>query len=89
MLVGQWVMVAGQPTKDDVCLRIEWLTSQCLKQISVSKHYGAWETLYQDPHDGRFWERTYPQGEMYGGGPPTLTAIPSADAKAKYEIDSP
>jgi hypothetical protein len=87
-LVGWWIMVAGRPEKDDVCLRIEWLTSEYLRQVAISKRYGAWETLYRDPEDSRFWERTYPQGEMHGGGPPALTVIADTDAMAKYEIAS-
>ena len=34
----------------------------------------------------RFWERTYPQGELHGGGPPALTHIPSDAATIKYRL---
>jgi hypothetical protein len=67
-LVGKWLGENGQEMHGDaVCERIEWLTSRHLHKIGVSPQWGAWETLFQDPDDGRFWERTYPQGEMQGG----------------------
>jgi Immunity protein 27 len=31
--------------------------------------------LFRDPGDDRYWERTYPQGEAQGGGPPPLIAL--------------
>jgi hypothetical protein len=39
------------------------LTRQHLRQIAVSEGSGGWETLFQDPNDGRYWERTFPQSE--------------------------
>jgi len=83
-LVGKWVEVDGQVRADAVCERIKWLTSHDLKKITISKQWGAWETLFQDPDDGRYWEQTYPQSEMHGGGPPSLKCLSREQAKAKY-----
>ncbi|MEI6200518.1 MAG: Imm27 family immunity protein [Enhydrobacter sp.] len=47
----------------------------------------GWDTLYRDTVDGRFWELTYPQSHMHGGGPPRLTMLHLAVAKAKYRLD--
>jgi hypothetical protein len=66
--------------------RIEWLTTTVLEKIAISKDYGAWETLFRDPDDGRLWERTYPEGHLQGGGPPTLKIIDKEQAKKKYDI---
>jgi hypothetical protein len=29
----------------------------------------GWDALYVDPATGKFWELTYPQGHLHGGGP--------------------
>jgi hypothetical protein len=86
-LVGKWIFENGKIRKDDVCERIECLIKNSLKQVSTSKLWGGWETLYQDPEDGRYWERTYPMGEMQGGGPPRLKVLSLAQAREKYEIE--
>ncbi len=83
-LVGQWVVENGIVRGDSTCNRIKWLTSHHLRKIGVSKQWGAWETLLQDPDDGRYWEQTYPQGEMHGGGPPALNALTRDEARTKY-----
>jgi hypothetical protein len=83
-LVGKWVVENGQVRADDVCERIEWLTSQHLRKIAISKQSGGWETLFQDADDGRYWERTYPQSQMHGGGPPALKCLSREQAKIKY-----
>lgn len=83
-LIGKWIAEDGQVRADSTCERVQWLTSHHLRKVAISKQWGAWETLFQDPDDGRFWERTYPQGHMHGGGPPTLKWIPNEQAKAKY-----
>lgn len=84
ILRGNWIVQDGRVRGDAVCERIEWLISYRLHKIAVSLEAGAWETLYQDPDDGRYWERTYPQGEMHGGGPPQLKQISSAEIGQKY-----
>jgi len=43
--------------------------------------YGAWETLYRDPNDGRHWE---PHSDWHG--PPCLTNITFDAAKEKYKV---
>jgi hypothetical protein len=79
-LIGRWEMVDGRVRGDATCERIEWLTSSYLEKISSSN----WETLFRDPGDGRYWERTYPHGEMQGGGPPSLFVLSAEKALAKY-----
>jgi hypothetical protein len=84
VLIGQWMSDGKHMHADEVCARIERLTSQVLHKVAVSRDYGAWETLFRDPKDGRLWERTYPQGELHGGGPPRLAVISPDEARRKY-----
>ncbi len=67
--------------------RINWLIETKLIKIAVAG--GGWETLYQDPADGRYWEQTYLESAMHGGGPPSLLYISPDAAKAKYDLLSP
>jgi hypothetical protein len=85
-LVGQWLFDGKAVQPDAVAERIEHLTNRVLQKIATSRAYGAWETLFRDPADGRLWERTYPQGELQGGGPPKLAEISETDAHAKYDF---
>lgn len=72
LLTGSWIVEGGKARGDAACERINWLLLHHFQKISDSAKGGAWETLYRDPEDGRYWERTYPQGELHGGGPPQL-----------------
>jgi hypothetical protein len=81
-LIGNWLMVDEKVVGDTTCERIKILTSHYLEQIAG----GGWETLYKDPQDNRYWELTYPQGEMHGGGPPRLTCLSAAEVKEKYKM---
>lgn len=85
-LVGRWISIGPTVRADEACRRIEWLVKDVLEEVAVSPQWGAWETLFRDPEDGRFWERTYPEGHMHGGGPPRLTCISPEEARAKYAI---
>ena len=84
-LVGEWLRQGDQVLEDSVAARIRWLTERHLEQVAMSA-YGAWETLYRDPNDGRYWERTYPHSDWHGGGPPCLTNITFDAAKEKYKV---
>ncbi|MGJ8633134.1 MAG: Imm27 family immunity protein [Luteolibacter sp.] len=86
-LIGKWVAEGAEVRGDEVCERIKWLVEKALKKVGYSKEYGAWETLYQDPVDGRFWVKTYPQSEMHGGGPPALRCISDDEAKQRFDIE--
>jgi hypothetical protein len=81
-LAGEWVFKDGHVRSDETCDRIEWLTTKHLKRIAMRN----WETLFKDPDDGRYWERTYPQGETPGGGPPRLSTLSLEQAHAKYQF---
>ena len=82
-LIGEWVIDDGKIKADKTCERIEWLITNSLKQVSADD----WAALYLDPNDGRYWERTYPQSEMQGGGPPSLLNITEANARKKYQLE--
>lgn len=85
-LVGQWVFDGTEVKEDETCRRIHWLVSNVFDEVAVSEQYGAWETLFRDSSDGRYWERTYPQSEMHGGGPPALNCVSEHYAQQKYKI---
>ncbi len=85
-IVGAWVYEAGVMESDGQTKRIEWLIEHVLERIAFSPVDGAWETLFRDPGDGRFWERTYPQGEMHGGGPQALRCLTTEEAASKYRL---
>ena len=82
---GNWILEDGV-VADEKCHRIEWLISNWLQRVGTD--CSGWEVLYKDPHDGRYWELTYPQSELHGGGPPTLRYISDKSAKLKYERKS-
>ncbi len=85
-IVGGWVFDGRSNHPDEACRRIERLTTAVLQKVTNGRASGAWKTLFRDPRDGRLWERTYPQGELPGGGPPRLTNISEVEARRKYEF---
>ncbi|HEX8151856.1 MAG TPA: Imm27 family immunity protein [Thermoanaerobaculia bacterium] len=81
-LVGSWLVKHGRTVNDDVANRIEWLTRGPLRRIATDA--SGWDTLFEDPGDGRLWERIYPASEMHGGGPPLLRVVSPEAARTKY-----
>jgi len=84
-LAGAWLVEGDRVIADEVCQRIEILVEGRLQLIGSAD--GGWSRLYLDPADGRYWELTYPQSEMHGGGPPQLAHISADAAKIKYGAD--
>ena len=82
-IIGDWRVVEGKVVSDENEIRVRWLIKRHLKKIAG----GGWETLYLDSKDGRYWELTYLQSEMHGGGPQSLVFLPKEDAEKKYKID--
>jgi immunity protein 27 of polymorphic toxin system len=87
LLIGEWKLVDGLRVADPVAQRIYELISNELQKVSASSD--GWNVLYRDSRDGRFWELTYAQGEMYGGGPPILTHLSEQDIVGKYPSIDP
>lgn len=81
-LIGKWEIVDGRIVSDATTERIMALIERTLEKVAVDNT--GWETLYRDPEDGRYWELTYPEGSLHGGGPPRLTHLSLEEARAKY-----
>ena len=84
-LRGNWIVKDAVVDEDETCRRIEWLARNCLEKLKSDN--AGWSVLYRDPDDGRYWELTYPQSEMHGGGPPVLLEISEETAKSRYGRD--
>ena len=85
-IIGHWLAIDSGVTGDESCRRIELLVRTYLVQVARSPD--GWSTLYRDPGDGRFWEHTYPQSELHGGGPPALQCVSHTQAKALYGVEA-
>jgi hypothetical protein len=84
-LIGKWIEGPGNRVIGDPnCERVHSLVDGYLEKIGVREESGAWETLFRDPDDGRYWERTYLESKMHGGGPPSLFNLSEDEAKRKY-----
>lgn len=83
-LIGSWILKDGHLTEDETSRLIEYLIQEKLQRIAVTSD--GWEILYRDPQDQRFWELTFPKGEMQGGGPRTLRIISEEAAKLKFDV---
>ncbi|KRT66821.1 MAG: hypothetical protein XU11_C0004G0073 [Candidatus Dadabacteria bacterium CSP1-2] len=83
-LVGKWLLVNNKIVGDETCERIEELIDSYLTKLATDE--SGWDVLYQDPKDGRYWELTYPQSELHGGGPATLTCVSQEYAFQKYKL---
>jgi hypothetical protein len=84
LLVGAWVEQDGRPTLDEVDRRIFWLVSRRLVARGLANH--GWDQLYQDPRDGRYWELTFPEGSLHGGGPRRLECVAALVAAERYGV---
>lgn len=81
-LTGNWLSRDGRVIADETCERINELIRSHLQQLGHDA--SGWDMLYRDPDDGRFWELTYPQGHLHGGGPPQLRCLTLDEARKKY-----
>lgn len=82
LIKGTWSVVEGVARADKVCQRIEHLIADVFTKVAD----GNWEVLYRDPADGRFWELTWPQSHLHGGGPPQLQQLDAELAHSKYSL---
>ena len=73
IIEGKWLFDGKEMSSDHNCKRIDWLINDRL--IKIKSKDNGWTSVYIDPADFRYWELSYPQGELQGGGPPMLQNI--------------
>jgi len=83
-LVGSWIIKNDAAVLDGVGRRIEYLIENSLKEIAVSDD--GWDKLYINPNDDAYWELTYPDSQLHGGGAPKLTRVKIEIAQLKYHF---
>lgn len=84
LLRGLWIDLGSRMEKDGGWQRIDWLTAECLEEVARSGDGLA--TLYRDPLDGRYWEKTALRPELGDNSPPCLVLIEAAAAEARYGV---
>ncbi len=81
-LKGNWRVNGNKLVADDTTKRIDMLISECLIEVGIDK--AGWARLFIDPDDYRYWELSYPQSEMHGGGAPTLKNLSKEEVHSNY-----
>jgi hypothetical protein len=81
---GAWIVREGRVEADHNCQRIEHLVRASL--LEVGRDASGWDVLYVDSRDGRYWELTYPESQLHGGGPPLLRHLAAVDARRRYNL---
>jgi len=82
VISGGWLQEKGQAVEDESSCRIKALVRDYL--IKLGEGDFGWSKLFSDPVDGRFWEHTYPQSHLHGGGPPELRCLSEEEAVARF-----
>ncbi|MFZ4796246.1 MAG: Imm27 family immunity protein [Bacteroidia bacterium] len=83
-ITGSWKMVSNEITYDENSLRVFDLISNYLTKINADE--SGWLELYIDIKDGRYWELSYNNNNLNGGGYPCLTNLSIQEAKIKYKV---
>lgn len=82
-IIGKWILENGKVVADANCKRIDYLIHHYFTKVKTSPD--GWFAVYQDPDTTFYWELSYPQSELQGGGPPKLYRINAEIAnKAEY-----
>lgn len=82
VLLGAWAKnESGKLQKDATFRRITWLILNELQQI---QRLDSNLTLYKDPRDGRYWEKTFPEKDPSQDFTPQLKSITKNQAIEKY-----
>jgi hypothetical protein len=81
-LTGKWLFENGKVVGDEIEQRIWELVKNRFTRLADRE--GGWVILHQDPVDGSFWELSFPQGELHGGGPRRLTRLTENQVQDLY-----
>lgn len=76
------MVVKGRVVGDDVCNQINEMLSNELEEIASKD--GGWTKLLRDTNQS-YWQLTYPQSYLQGGGPPQLEAVKTRDIASWHD----
>ena len=84
-LIEQWVIDKSGMGASGDAQRIDVLLESELTKVAVAD--GGWRKLYQHRATGRFWELSYPHGELHGGGPRQLVELSDTTIELWLQAD--
>ena len=86
LLEGKIIFQNGDFEFDETGKRIEFLINHNL--IKIKSDFSGWFILYQDKEDLRYWELSYPNSHLEGGGNSVLknVNINSKEIIDRYKI---
>ncbi len=65
------------------------LIDDLIKNKLVEVRKENWAVLYRNKETGEFWDLTYPQSEMHGGGPRRLRVVSNPKDWTPYPNAAP
>ena len=83
IITGRWVKKGNTVEGDESCRVINHLIAEHFKK--VAERESGWISLYQNLLDRSYWELTYPEGELQGGGPPQLQQLSVEEVRQRYD----
>jgi hypothetical protein len=54
--------------------------------VQVQVDDANWRVLHRNPKTGEYWEESFPESELHGGGPPVFKKISEEEAKRKFDM---
>jgi hypothetical protein len=79
-IIGGTRVENGKVLSDESSLLIDELIHHRFTRVAQR----GWYLLYLDPVLGNYWELSYPQGNLHGGGPPRLDQLTASDVLDLY-----
>ncbi len=83
-LLSTWLYRKEKVLPDANGQRIQELLAQQLQYVAATE--SGWARLYQNPDDGCYWELSFPQSHLPGGGPPALTYLLPEEVGVRYGL---
>lgn len=84
IITGKWIKEGKNIIKDSNCALIKKKLTNDLIKVAIS--IDGWDILFKGRNFDLYWELTYPQSELHGGGPARLESFNYNEIKNKYSM---
>jgi hypothetical protein len=81
VIAGRWVYDGKQVVGNKACEQIDSLLPTL---TLLGSRDGGWTRLYRSADRMVFWELTYPESHLHGGGAPRLESYSQDEVRANY-----